>query len=143
MARRLGFAVCAAILTGGCAEERTAPPDPVTAEVFSCNHLLIGLETVYCREDVVGPGTLTLSIRPDPTETSWEVGIKGLAALAEHCEFHGQFDQTHLSALQGRGETDLVCPITADVDRQYHEIRIENRLDASNTAISVSLTYSR
>jgi hypothetical protein len=143
MARWLGLAVFAALLIAACAEEHTAPPEPVAVEVFSCTHVLIGLETVHCREDVVGPGTLSLSIRPDPKETSWELGIKGLAALAEHCEFHGQFDQTRLSALQGRGETGLVCPIAADVDRQYHELRIENRLDTPNTAISVSLSYSR
>ncbi len=132
-----------AILLTGCGEQTLSEPDPEPQELFSCSHLLIGLETVSCREDVVGPGTLTLSFRPDPKETSWELAIQGLAALAEQCEFHGQFDQTRLSALQGRGETDIVCAIAADVDRQYHEIRFENLLEAPNTALHVQVTFNR
>ena len=133
-------------LLAGCGEGNApdAPSEPpLPVEIFACSHLLIGLETVYCHEDVVGPGTLMLSFRPDPKETSWEIGVRGLAALAEQCEFHGQFDQTRLSALQGRGETDIVCAIAAGIDRQYHEFRLENLLDAPNTAIKVTVRYSR
>lgn len=136
-------AVISLLPFAGCGEPVTRAPKPEPVEVFNCDRLLIGLETAYCHEDVVGPGTLRLSFRPDPKETSWEIGIRGLAAVAELCEFHGQFDQTLLSALQGRGETDLVCPIAAEVDRQYHEIRFENRLDAPNTAIRVTVTLTR
>ena len=104
----------------GCGDEIAHTPgaEPETVEVFSCDRLLIGLETTYCHEDVVGPGRLTLSFRPDPKETSWEIGIRGLAALAEQCQFHGRFDQTRLSALQGRGETNIICDIAASIERQ-------------------------
>ncbi len=135
--------LCLLFLAAGCGEQRQPDAPPAAVEVFSCSHLLIGLETVYCREDVIGPGRLTISFRPDPRETSWEIGVRGLAALAEHCEFRGQFDQTRLSALQGRGETDIICPIAAGVDRQYHELRFENLLDATNTAISLTVSFER
>ena len=139
------LAACQVLLLAGCGEPLTpvSAPQPEPIEAFSCSHLLIGLETAYCHEDVVGPGTLTVSFRPDPKETSWEIGVRGLAALAEQCEFHGRFDQTRLSALQGRGETDIFCNIAANVDRQYHEIRFENRLDAPNTAINVRVSFTR
>ena len=133
---------CLALLAG-CAEPEKPPPAATMSEVFNCSHLLIGLESVACREDVTGPGRLTVSFVPDPPETSWEIGVRGLAALAEQCEFHGTFDQTRLAALQGRGETAIVCEIAASIDRQYHEIRFENRLDAPNTAIRVTVSLQR
>ena len=133
----------AAALLSGCGEQRPAAPAPMPTELFNCAQTLIGLETVYCHEDVIGPGILTLSLQVDPEETSWELRIRGLAALAEQCEFHGHFDQTRLSALQGRGETEIICPIAAGVDRQYHEFSFENLLDAPNTAINVALTFTR
>jgi hypothetical protein len=145
MRSQLVFAAGQCLLLTGCGEQVTpvSAPQPELVELFSCSHLLIGLETAYCHEDVVGPGTLAVSFRPDPKETSWEIGVRGLAALAEQCEFHGRFDQTRLSGLQGRGETDIVCNIAANVDRQYHEIRFENRLDAPNTAINVRVSFTR
>jgi hypothetical protein len=134
---------CALLFLHGCEGEAPTPTATEPVEVFSCSHLIIGLETVFCREDVVGPGKLTVSFRPDPKETSWEISVRGLAALAEQCEFHGQFDQTRLSALQGRGEAQIACAIVADVDRQYHEFRFENLIDAPNTAIQVAVTLQR
>jgi hypothetical protein len=136
-----------ALLTGvtgaGC-DRAAPPPEPAVAvEVFRCSEFLIGLETASCREDVTGPGMLQVLIQPDPRETSWEIGIRGLAALAEYCEFEGDFDETRLSALKGRGETTLTCPIDASVDRQFHEISFENRLNAANTSIAVTVTFSR
>jgi hypothetical protein len=127
----------------GCGEPPPIREPAPRTEVFRCTERLIGRTTVYCHEDVVGPGVLTVNILPDPRETSWELSIRGLAALAEQCEFHGRFDQTRLSALQGRSEVKLVCPIEADVDREYHEIRFENRIDAPNTSITVSVVLSR
>lgn len=132
-----------AILLTGCGEQTLSEPDPEPQELFSCSHLLIGLETVFCHEDVIGPGTLNIAIRPDPKETSWEISISGLAALAEQCEFHGQFDQTRLAALQGRGDTEIVCAIAAEVDRQYHELRFENRIEATNTSLRIQVRFVR
>lgn len=133
------------VVISGCSNpEPAVEPEPEeTVLVSACSERLIGLETVYCREDVVGPGTLTVRIRPDPKETSWELGIRGLAALAEACAFEGRFDGTRLSRLQGRGAVAIVCPIAADVDRPYHEISFENRLDAPNTSIQVSFEFRR
>jgi hypothetical protein len=136
-----------ALLTGftgtGCDSGAPPPETPVAVEVFRCSEFLIGLETARCREDVTGPGVIEVVLQPDPRETSWEIGIRGLAALAEYCEFKGDFDETRLSALKGRGETTLTCPIDASVDRQFHEISFENRLSAVNTSIAVTVTFSR
>lgn len=131
------------LLLSGCGEQQAADGAPPPVETFSCGRLLIGLETVYCHEDVVGPGTLSVSFEPDPKETSWEIAVRGLAALAEQCEFHGQFDQTRLSALQGRGRCELVCPISANIDRQYHELSFENLSDTINTSITVTARFRR
>ncbi len=141
--RRSLAALVLPLLVTGCSPSAPPAETPTPVEIFSCSHLLIGVETVFCHEDVTGPGTLRVSFRPDPAETSWEVSVRGLAALAEQCEFHGQFDQTRLSALQGRGETDIVCRIAADVDRQYHELRVENRTDIPNTAINLRIIFTR
>ncbi len=140
---RLPSLLTALWLCTGCGE---APPEPepsLPVQIFVCTETLIGLETASCREDVVGPGTLTLAVIPDPKETSWELAIRGLAALAEQCAFQGRFDRTRLSQLQGRGPVDIVCPITPDIDRQYHEIRFENRLDQPNTSIRIELRFER
>ncbi len=131
-----------AFVLAGCGDRQPSAAPPPT-EVFSCAHLLIGPETVYCHEDVIGPGTLILSFRPDPKETSWEFGIQGLAALARECEFRGRFDQTRLSALQGRGEAEIVCTIEAGIDRQYHELRFENRTGTLNTSIQITVGFWR
>ena len=134
---------CVMQLLTGCGGSADAPAPRATTEVFTCSRTLIGLETAFCREDITGPGELTVSFRPDPEETSWEISVRGLAALAEQCEFHGHFDQQRLSALQGRGATDIVCALDPSLDRQYHEIRFENLLDAPNTAINVSVSLQR
>ena len=134
---------CISLLLGGCGEQADAPPTPILDEAFTCSQTLIGRETASCREDFVGPGELTISFQPDPKETSWEIGVRGLAALAEQCEFHGRFDQTRLSALQGRGETHIVCAIAPSLNRQYHELRFENLLEAPSTAIHVRVTLAR
>ena len=138
-----GLLLVALLLISGCEKERAEPPVMEHTLVFECTQLLIGLDTAYCHEDIVGPGLLRIYFLPDPKETSWELGVRGLAALAEQCEFRGQFDQTRLSALQGRGETEIVCPITGNVNRQYHELSFENRLETTNTSISITVNFSR
>ena len=138
-----GLLLVALLLISGCEKERAEPPETEHTLVFECTQLLIGLDTGYCHEDIVGPGLLHIHFLPDPKETSWELGVRGLAALAEQCEFRGQFDQTRLSALQGRGETEIVCPITGNVNRQYHELSFENRLETTNTSISITVNFSR
>ena len=131
------------LLSAGCTEQPATDPEPVPVQIFKCTQLLIGLDTGYCREDITGPGVLSVRFQPDPKETSWEISLRGLAALAEQCEFRGQFDQTRLSALQGRGETEIVCHLGEEVDRQYHELSFANQLQTTNTAITVTVTFSR
>lgn len=106
--------------------------------VFDCRVMLIGVTEESCREDVIGPGRLTISIAPEPLELSWEIAVRGLTALAERCEFHGSFDHTRLSGLQGRGAVELVCPIAPNVERAYHELRFEHRDTLANRAIIVT-----
>lgn len=111
--------------------------------LFTCRFLLIGTDQNACREDVIGPGILEVSFDPDPPQGSWGAGIRGLVALAEVCEFHGSFDQTRLSALQGRGATRIVCPLSADVDRAYHEIQVKSLEPAPNSSIAVTIRMLR
>ena len=127
----------------GCEQPSTESAESEPIQVFECTQLLIGLDTGYCREDIVGPGVLNIQFLPDPRETSWELSVRGLAALAEQCEFRGQFDQTRLSALQGRGETEIVCAINAVIDRQYHELSFENRQETTNTATAINVIFAR
>ena len=105
--------------------------------------MLIGLGSDSCTGDVLGPGVLRIAFKPDPPQSSWEVGINGLAALADTCEFHGSFDQTRLAALQGRGATELICPIDASIDRAYHELSFSNQLVNPNSSISIAVTFER
>lgn len=115
----------------------------VSADVWSCHALLIGKARETCTRDIQGPGRLTITFRPDPPQGGWEVGVSGLAALAEACEFHGSYDQTRLSALQGRGETSIVCPITPSIDQAFHEIAFTGELDAAGTSMAVRVIYER
>lgn len=119
------------------------PPAAEPVELWSCHALLIGTAKETCTEDVQGPGRLTIRFRPDPPQGGWEVGVSGLAALAEHCEFHGSYDQTRLSVLQGRGETAIVCPIAGSVDRGFHEIAFAGKLEAAGSSMSIEVTYER
>lgn len=135
-----GAATALLVLLAGCdSREAPAPPE----EIFACHLLLIGADAQSCIEDVQGPGTLTITFKPDPPQGSWEVGLSGLTSLAEACGFVGSYDQTRLANLQARGETEIVCEIAAGIDRSYHELAFESRLDAANTSISieVSLTH--
>jgi len=104
--------------------------------------MLIGLTEVSCTNDIQGPGVLRIEFRPDPSH-SWEVAVSGLAALAEQCEFRGSFDQTRLAALQGRGDTDLVCPLSETVDRPYHTLSFENLTETPNSSLAISVTLTR
>lgn len=126
--------------------DRALPPEPAadaTVVLFDCRKVLIAHDALPCTEDVRGPGTLTLSFRPDPPQTSWEVAVTGLAALAEACEFEGSYDETRLTTLQGRGETAIRCAIGPGVDRPYHEIRVADRTGVSGFSLAVAITFER
>ncbi len=141
---RLPWLLLAALTSAGCDPPMHTETDRArTEEAFRCHVLLIGLDDGACTEDVVGPGTLRIAFRPDPERSSWELGIRGLAALAESCEFHGSYHSTRLSAVQGRGNTDIICPIPASTDRQYHEIRFQGREETPGTAINITVTFER
>lgn len=140
--RRLLFAA-AALFTGACTEPGTEQSALPLLEVFHCQKLLIGSSEASCREDVIGPGVLRIVFNPDPPQGSWEVSISGLAALAESCEYHGSFDKTRLSNLQGRGETALVCPVASNIERAYHELRFENRMPSAVGSMSIAVRYVR
>jgi len=114
-----------------------------SVHIFTCRKMLIGLSDGSCTEDIHGPGMLTIHLKPDPVRTSWEVAITGLATLAKACEFHGSFQQTRLSALQGHAEASLRCPITSVVDRAHHQLAFQNRLDAPGTSLSIIVEYER
>ncbi len=103
--------------------------------------MLIGATEESCREDVIGPGVLTIRIAPEPLEVSWEIAVRGLTALTESCEFRGSFDRTRLSGLQGRGAVELLCPIAPNVDRAYHELRFEHREALANRALIVNVRF--
>lgn len=131
------------LIVSACSEQAPGQQEPVPLEIFRCQLLLIGQSEDVCREDIIAPGTLRISFKPDPVQSSWELSLSGLAALADACEFHGSFDQTRLAALQGRGETELVCPISPGVDRAYHALQFENRTETVNGSISISVVFSR
>lgn len=139
------LAIGGAVLTLWMMRQAPSTPEdpPAATTVFECRKILIGLDQASCREDIQGPGVLTVTFTPDPLQTSWEVGVRGLATLADTCEFHGRFDQTRLSNLQGRGATALRCPIDATTNRQYHEISVTSRLDTPGTSLTVTLTLAR
>lgn len=132
------------VLAAAC--ESPPPGNPVApplVEVFRCEHLLIAVDEDTCTGDVVGPGELTLSFRPDPKSASWEVAVDGLTALADECAFRGRFDQTRLSALQGRGETEIVCAIAAPVDRQYHTLSFATREATPHTTLRIQVVFQQ
>ena len=131
------------ILQMACDSRSPTDEAPAPVEIFACHKLLIGISEISCTEDIQGPGVLTVAFKPDPPQSSWEVAVRGLAALAEQCEFHGSFDQTRLSALQGRGETELVCPIAADVDRSFHTLSISSLTETPNSSLAISVTLVR
>jgi hypothetical protein len=119
------------------------PPTPPPEVAFRCHLLLIGSDTQSCVEDVQGPGTLEIRFKPDPPQGGWELALTGLAPLADACGFIGSYDQKRLSALQGRGETEIVCKLAPGIDRSYHELTFESRLDAANTSMGIEVTFSR
>ncbi|MGE0622482.1 MAG: hypothetical protein AB7I04_17955 [Pseudomonadales bacterium] len=142
--------VCAALalLLLGCdsptpTPEASAPAPLGSVEAFRCDLLLIAEDKDTCTGDVVGPGELTLTFRPDPRTASWEIAVEGLTAVTQECAFHGRFDQTRLSALQGRGEIKIVCPIDAAVDRQYHSLGFTVREPTPNTTLRVQVAFRR
>jgi len=131
-------------LAAGCdTPPAEAPPPPALQEIFRCEHLLIAADSDSCTGDVVGPGELTLTFRPDPKTASWEMAVDGLKTLADECAFQGRFDQTRLSALQGRGETQIVCPVAGTIDRQYHTMTFTTREATPNTTLRVQVVYRR
>jgi len=140
---RLAIVFCLALMTAACGAPPAPPVEQKTVEVFRCEHLLIAEDQDACTGDVVGPGELVLTFRPDPKTAGWEVAVDGLKALASECAFRGRFDQKRLSALQGRGETEIVCPIAATVDRQYHTLTFETRDPAPNTTLRVQVVFRR
>jgi len=142
-ANRLAIVLWLALMTAACGAPPAPPVEQKTVEVFRCEHLLIAEDQDACTGDVVGPGELVLTFRPDPKTAGWEVAVDGLKALASECAFRGRFDQKRLSALQGRGETEIVCPIAATVDRQYHTLTFETRDPAPNTTLRVQVVFRR
>ena len=140
---RLSALATLIILPLACDSPPATDEFPVPVEVFACHKILIGISAISCTEDIQGPGVLTIAFKPDPTQSSWEVAVRGLAALAEQCEFHGSFDQTRLSALQGRGATELVCPIAASIDRSFHELSFSSLTETPNSSLAISVTLVR
>jgi hypothetical protein len=140
IAKRLLLAV---VLLSASACEPEVRPDKLPDTVFDCRLMLIGKTSETCLEDVVGPGLVTVSIRPEPEKASWELGIRGLVALSEACAFEGSFDQTRLASLQGRGAVSLTCRVGDSVSRPYLQIRFEQREEMPNTAIQVAVTFER
>ena len=136
-----GVTISGVALLLGCGTPDSAAPPP--AEIFSCHLLLIGSDTQSCIEDVQGPGTLGITFKPDPPQGGWELALSGLAPLADACGFVGSYDQTRLTALQGRGETEIICEIAAGMDRSYHELTFESRPDTANTSMGIEVTFSR
>ena len=132
-----------AALAGACSQPANDARASTAVEIFRCQLLLMSRASAACREDVIGPGELKISFNPDPPRSSWEVAVRGLNPLAESCAFHGSFDQTRLAALQGRGAAELACPVAAGIDRAYHELAFENRLEAAGSSIAIAVTFSR
>ncbi len=134
-------------LTRDAAEPVTPTPLPQAADpaepqpILSCNKLLIGQSSVACNLDIQGPGVLTIEINPDPVRTSWQLGVGGLTALTESCEFRGDFDRHNPASMQGRGKATLICPVAAAVDREWHELSFEGQLDISSLAIGIGVKF--
>jgi hypothetical protein len=132
-----------AVLLAACGAPETPPAAPPTEQVFRCDLRLIGIDAKSCEEDVIGPGELTISFKPDPPESAWDASIDGLTALAQACGFSGGFQRKRLSGLEGRGKAEIACPIAPNVDRPYHQLRFETREATPGTSLGISVVFVR
>lgn len=130
-------------LLAACGAPETPPAAPAREQVFRCDLRLIGIDARSCKEDVIGPGQLTITFKPDPPESAWDASVEGLTALAEACGFSGGFQRKRLSGLEGRGKAEITCPIAPNVDRPYHELRFATREATPGTSLGISVVFVR
>lgn len=118
------------------------PPASERQPIRVCERVVVGLATVRCELDIIGPGLLTIGVTPSLGRSPWRLGLKGLPAVTSNCTFKGDVGPPNPSLLAGKGEARLECPVQARVEAERHELSFEGLQDIANLALSIRIDYA-